>query len=156
MGLGGQRNAGEGLRDDQGRRGGGRAGDDGVGELGDAGPGRVEVGVGEPDLVVLQVVDHVRGPQEGVAEEVRRGAGGVDAEVAGGGAVFQGGDASVRGDDGDDELVDADDDGGAGGAAEGEVEGGGRVAETAGDGVAVVGVVGGPDSAQYSVCVLVR
>ena len=145
----------KGLRDDQSCRCRRSAGNGGVCELGNAGPRGVEVGVGEADLVVFQVVDHVRGAQEGVTEEVRRAAGGVDAEVAGGGAVLQGGDAAVLGDDGDDELVDANDDGGSGGAAEGEVEGGGGGAETARDGVAVVGVVGGPDSAENSHCVLV-
>ena len=156
MGLSGKRDARESLRDHQCRRRRGHAGDDRVRKIRHAGAGRVEVRVREPDLVVLQVVDHVRGAQEGVAEEVGRAAGWVDAEVAGRAAVLQRGHAAVLGDDGDDELADADADGGTAGAREAKVEGRARVAQAAGHGIPVVGVIGGAYAAEDGVGILVR
>ena len=62
------RDAAKGLTRRDSGSGDGRAGNGASGDLDHVGARGVEIGLGHPDLVVAQVVDHVRRPQESVAE----------------------------------------------------------------------------------------
>lgn len=99
-------------------------------DLEDVAGGGVEVGLGDGDLVVLEVVDHVGAAQEGVAQDHAARAGRGDAEEARLGAVREARPLARGRDEVQHQLVHLDrDDGGA----EGEVERGVAVGHAAGD-----------------------